>query len=142
MKIVNDIRFLISGQRCGFREMTLTSNDLGSLIVPDKINPIQCQSMTMLIAQVMENHDPITIAVFYGHFELNVFIVVIICNFSQLIRLLSEALISFVNNYLLRIEPNSKKIDKLVHESVIALTLLELYIGYTNAAKITKNADK
>ena len=140
MKIANDIRFLASGPRCGFGEITLPANEPGSSIMPGKVNPTQCEAITMVAAQVMGNHTTITIAGSNGHFELNVFRPVIIYNFLQSVQLLSNALTSFTNNCLMGIEVNHEKIDKLLHESLMLVTALNPYIGYDNAAKIAKNA--
>ncbi|MFK7761143.1 MAG: class II fumarate hydratase [Candidatus Midichloriaceae bacterium] len=140
MKIANDIRFLASGPRCGFGEITLPANEPGSSIMPGKVNPTQCEAMTMVAAQVMGNHTTITIAGSNGHFELNVFRPVIIYNFLQSVQLLSNVLTSFTSNCLMGLEVNHEKIDKLLHESLMLVTALNPYIGYDNAAKIAKNA--
>ena len=140
MKIANDIRFLASGPRCGFGEITLPANEPGSSIMPGKVNPTQCEAMTMVAAQVMGNHTTITIAGSNGHFELNVFRPVIIYNFLQSVQLLANVLTSFTNNCLMGIEVNHEKIDKLLHESLMLVTALNTHIGYDNAAKIAKNA--
>jgi len=140
MKIANDIRFLASGPRCGLGELILPANEPGSSIMPGKVNPTQCEAITMVAAQVMGNHTAITIAGSNGHFELNVFRPVIIYNFLQSIQLLSDSLSSFTRNCLLGIEANREKIDKSLHESLMLVTALNPYIGYDNAAKIAKNA--
>ena len=140
MKIANDIRFLASGPRCGLGELILPANEPGSSIMPGKVNPTQCEAITMVAAQVMGNHTTITIAGSNGHFELNVFRPVIIYNFLQSIQLLSDSLISFTSKCLLRIEANREKIDKSLHESLMLVTALNPHIGYDNAAKIAKNA--
>jgi fumarate hydratase class II len=108
--------------------------------MPGKVNPTQCEAMTMVAAQVMGNHTTITIAGSNGHFELNVFRPVIIYNFLQSVQLLANVLTSFTNNCLLGIEVNHEKIDKLLHESLMLVTALNPHIGYDNAAKIAKNA--
>jgi fumarate hydratase class II len=140
MKIANDIRFLASGPRCGLGELVLPANEPGSSIMPGKVNPTQCEAITMVAAQVMGNHTTITIAGSNGHFELNVFRPVIIYNFLQSIQLLSDSLISFTSNCLLQTEANREKIDKSLHESLMLVTALNPHIGYDNAAKIAKNA--
>jgi fumarate hydratase, class II len=140
MKIANDIRFLASGPRCGFGELILPANEPGSSIMPGKVNPTQCEAITMVAAQVMGNHTTITVAGSNGHFELNVFRPVVIYNFLQSVQLLSDSLVSFTDKCLIDIQVNHEKIDKLLHQSLMLVTALNPYIGYDNAAKIAKNA--
>ncbi len=142
MKIANDIRFLASGPRCGLGEIILPIKEPGSSIMPGKVNPTQCEAMTMVATQIIGNHVAITVAGSNGHFELNVFRPVVIYNFLQSIQLLSDVLISFTNKCLIGIEPNHEKIGALLHESLMLVTALNPYIGYDNAAKIAKNAYK
>jgi fumarate hydratase class II len=140
MKIANDIRFLASGPRCGIGEITMPENEPGSSIMPGKVNPTQCEALTMVATQVMGNHTTITIAGSNGHFELNVFKPVMIYNFLQSVRLLSDAVISFTDNCVVGIEPNLKRIEQLLNDSLMLVTALNPHIGYDNAAKIAKNA--
>lgn len=140
MKIANDIRFLGSGPRCGFGELHLPENEPGSSIMPGKVNPTQCEALTMVCAQVMGNHTTITVAGSNGHFELNVFKPVIIHNILQSLRLLSDAINSFIEHCLDGIEPNIGRIDELTSKSLMLVTALNPHIGYDNAAKIAKKA--
>lgn len=142
MKIANDIRLLGSGPRCGFGELSLPENEPGSSIMPGKVNPTQCEALTMVCAQVMGNHVAITVAGSNGHFELNVFKPVIINNYLQSLRLLADACVSFAEHCVVGIEANEQRITKLMHESLMLVTALNPYIGYDNAAKIAKNAHK
>lgn len=140
MKIANDIRLLSSGPRCGIGEIILPANEPGSSIMPGKVNPTQCEAMTMVCAQVMGNHTTITIGGCSGHLELNVFKPVIIYNILQSIRLLSDASVSFANNCIDGIQPNVERINYLLNQSLMLVTVLNKYIGYDNAAKISKYA--
>lgn len=142
MKIANDIRLLGSGPRCGIGELLLPENEPGSSIMPGKVNPTQCEAMTMVCSQVMGNHVTVTIAGSNGHFELNVFKPVIIFNVLQSLRLLSDSCNSFVAHCLDGIQPNKDRINKLLHESLMLVTALNPHIGYDNAAKIAKKAHK
>lgn len=142
MKIANDIRLLGSGPRCGIGELILPQNEPGSSIMPGKVNPTQCEALTMICVQVMGNHNTITIAGSNGHFELNVFKPVIIYNVLQSIKLLSDGMNSFVDNCINGIEPNLERINKFKNESLMLVTSLNPHIGYDNAAKIAKNAYK
>lgn len=142
MKIANDIRFLGSGPRCGLGELSLPENEPGSSIMPGKVNPTQCEAMTMVCAQVMGNHTTITIAGSQGHFELNVFKPVIIYNLLQSIQLLADACVSFTDKCVSGIEANVERIGKLRDESLMLVTALNPHIGYDNAAKIAKKAHK
>lgn len=140
MKIANDIRLLGSGPRCGLGEISLPENEPGSSIMPGKVNPTQCEAMTMVAAQVMGNHVTVTVAGSNGHFELNVFKPVIIYNVLQSIRLLSDVARSFTEHCVLGIKANEDRIQKLLNESLMLVTALNPHIGYDNAAKIAKKA--
>lgn len=142
MKIANDIRFLGSGPRCGLGELKLPENEPGSSIMPGKVNPTQCEAVTMLSAQVMGNHVAVTVAGSNGHFELNVFKPVIIHNVLHSIRLIADGCHSFVQNCVEGIEADKERIEKLLHESLMLVTALNPKIGYDNAAKVAKKAHK
>eukprot|EP00003_Mantamonas_plastica_P021172 TRINITY_DN3422_c0_g2_i2.p1 TRINITY_DN3422_c0_g2~~TRINITY_DN3422_c0_g2_i2.p1 ORF type:complete len:193 (-),score=81.77 TRINITY_DN3422_c0_g2_i2:352-930(-) len=140
MKIGNDIRFLASGPRCGLGELKLPENEPGSSIMPGKVNPTQCEALTMVCAQVMGNHVTISIAGSNGHFELNVFKPVMICNLLQSIRILGDACMSFTENCVQGIEANEERIESLMNESLMLVTALNPHIGYDKAAKTAKKA--
>lgn len=140
MKIANDIRLLGSGPRCGLGELSLPENEPGSSIMPGKVNPTQCEAMTMVCAEVMGNNVAVTVAGSNGHFELNVFKPVIIFNVLRSIRLLADASISFTDNCVVGIKANEKRIAQLLHESLMLVTALNPKIGYDNAAKVAKKA--
>ncbi len=140
MKIANDIRLLSSGPRSGIGEISLPANEPGSSIMPGKINPTQCEAMTMVCAQVMGNNTTVGIAGSNGHFELNVFKPVIIYNVLQSIRLIADASRSFVEHCVVGIEPNTARIQWLMEQSLMLVTALNPHIGYDNAAKIAKKA--
>ena len=140
MKIANDLRLLGSGPRCGIGEINLPANEPGSSIMPGKVNPTQCEAMTMLCAQIMGNHVAVTVAGSNGHFELNVFKPVMIYNVLQSIRLIADGCTSFTDNCVLGIEANEARIEKLLNESLMLVTALNPHIGYDNAAKIAKKA--
>ncbi len=140
MKIANDIRLLGSGPRCGIGELNLPANEPGSSIMPGKVNPTQCEAMTMVCAQVMGNHVTTTIAGSNGHYELNVFKPVMIYSVLQSTRLLADVALSFTDNCVTGIEPNTARIDQLLRESLMLVTALNPHIGYDNAAKIAKTA--
>ncbi len=142
MKIANDIRFLGSGPRCGIGEISLPENEPGSSIMPGKVNPTQCEALTMVAAQVMGNHMTITIAGSNGHFELNVFKPVMIYNLLQSIRLLTDSCQSFTDRCIIGISANESHIAKLLNESLMLVTALNPHIGYDNATKIAKKAHK
>ncbi len=142
MKVANDIRLLGSGPRSGLGELILPENEPGSSIMPGKVNPTQCEALTMVCAQVMGNHVTITIAGANGNFELNVFKPVIIYNFLQSVRLLSDSMVSFTDHCISGIKANEVRIKKLMQESLMLVTALNPHIGYDNAAKIAKNAHK
>ncbi|MCH5315334.1 MAG: class II fumarate hydratase [Eubacterium sp.] len=140
MKIANDVRWLASGPRLGLGEITIPENEPGSSIMPGKVNPTQCEAMTMIAVQVMGNDATIGIAASQGNFELNVFMPVIIYNFIQSVRLLSEAIISFNDNCAVGIKANKEKMKNNLHNSLMLVTALNPYIGYENAAKTAKYA--
>ncbi len=142
MKIANDIRLLGSGPRSGLGELLLPENEPGSSIMPGKVNPTQCEALTMLATQVMGNHTTITIAGSNGHFELNVFKPVMIYNLLQSIRLLSDGMRSFVDNCVTGILANTARINDLLEQSLMLVTALNPHIGYDDAAKIAKTAHK
>jgi fumarate hydratase class II len=140
MKIANDVRLLGSGPRCGFGEIRLPENEPGSSIMPGKVNPTQCEAMTMLCAQVMGNHVAVTVAGASGHFELNVFKPVIIHNVLQSIRLIADGCRSFTDKCVVGIEADRDRIEELLHQSLMLVTALNPKIGYDNAAKVAKKA--
>ncbi len=140
MKIANDIRLLGSGPRCGLGEIALPANEPGSSIMPGKVNPTQCEAITMVCAQVMGNHVSVSVAGSNGHMELNVFKPVIIYNVLQSLRLLADSARSFTDNCVTGIEANTDRIEKLLNESLMLVTALNPHIGYDNAAKIAKKA--
>ena len=140
MKIANDIRLLGSGPRCGIGELNLPANEPGSSIMPGKVNPTQCEALTMVCAQVMGNNVAVTVAGSNGHFELNVFKPVMIYNVLQSIRLIADGANSFTEKCVEGIEANEERIDKLLNESLMLVTALNPHIGYDNAAKIAKKA--
>ncbi len=141
-KIANDIRLLGSGPRSGLGELSLPENEPGSSIMPGKVNPTQCEAMTMLCTQVMGNHTTVTIAGSQGHFELNVFKPVMIYNVLQSIRLIADGCMSFTDNCVVGIEPNRDKISDLMSRSLMLVTALAPKIGYDNATKVAKTAHK
>jgi fumarate hydratase class II len=141
-KIANDIRWLASGPRSGIGEITIPANEPGSSIMPGKINPTQCEAMTMLCTQVMGNDATITFAGASGNFELNVYRPVIAYNILQSIRLLSEGITSFNKNTIIGIEPNIEKINHNLYNSLMLITALNPHIGYDKAAEVSKKAFK
>lgn len=142
MKIANDVRWLASGPRVGLGEIRIPENEPGSSIMPGKVNPTQCEAVTMVAVQVMGNDTTIGIAASQGNFELNVFMPVIIYNFIQSVRLLSESIISFNDNCAVGITANREKMHANLHNSLMLVTALNPYIGYENAAKTAKKAFK
>jgi fumarate hydratase class II len=139
-KIANDIRWLASGPRSGIGEITLPANEPGSSIMPGKVNPTQCEAMTMLCTQVMGNDTTITVAGASGNFELNVYRPVIAYNILQSIRLLSDGCRSFTKNAVKGIEPNQKRIDHNLYNSLMLVTALNPHIGYDKASEVAKKA--
>jgi len=140
MKIANDIRWLASGPRCGLGELTLPENEPGSSIMPGKVNPTQCEAVTMVAVQVMGNDTAIGIAGSQGNFELNVYKPVMIFNYLHSVELLTDAMNSFVDHCVAGIEINRETIDQYVHNSLMLVTALAPKIGYDNAAKVAKTA--
>ena len=142
MKIANDVRWLASGPRCGLGEIHIPENEPGSSIMPGKVNPTQCEAMTMVAVQVMGNDVAVGMAASQGNFELNVFMPVAAYNFLQSARLLAEAIVSFNNNCAAGITANKDKMYHNLHNSLMLVTALNPYIGYENAAKTAKKAFK
>lgn len=140
MKIANDLRLLGSGPRSGIGEISLPANEPGSSIMPGKVNPTQCEALTMVCAQVMGNNTAVTVAGSQGHFELNVFKPVMIYNVLQSIQLLADGCVSFTDNCVSGIEANEARIKNLMENSLMLVTALNPHIGYDNAAKIAKTA--
>ncbi|KAF7789910.1 hypothetical protein EIP86_000858 [Pleurotus ostreatoroseus] len=142
MKIANDIRYLGSGPRCGLGELALPENEPGSSIMPGKVNPTQCEALTMVAAQVIGNQTAVSVAGASGQFELNVFKPVIIKNVLQSIRLLADGSRSFTEHCVVGIKANEKRIHTLLHESLMLATILNKHLGYDNVAKCAKKAHK
>ena len=142
MKIANDVRWLASGPRCGIGEIKIPENEPGSSIMPGKVNPTQCEAMTMVCCQVMGNDAAIGFAGSQGNFELNVFKPVMIYNYLQSCTLLGDACVSFNDNCAVGIEPNKDAIEHNLQNSLMLVTALNTHIGYDNAAKIAKHAHK
>ena len=142
MKIANDVRWLASGPRDGLGEIFIPENEPGSSIMPGKVNPTQCEAVTMVAVQVMGNDVAVGMAASQGNFELNVFMPVCIYNFLQSARLLAEAILSFNNNCAVGIVANKEKMAHNLHNSLMLVTALNPYIGYENAAKTAKKAFK
>ena len=141
-KIANDIRMMASGPRSGIGELIIPANEPGSSIMPGKVNPTQCEALTMVCAQVMGNDVTITIAGAQGHFELNVFKPVITSNFLQSAQLIGDACASFEKHCVKGIKPNHSRIAELVNNSLMLVTALNSKIGYYKAAEIANNAHK
>ncbi len=142
MKIANDIRFLGSGPRAGYGELILPENEPGSSIMPGKVNPTQCEAVTMVCVKVIGNHNGITMAGSHGHFELNVFKPLIIHNILQSIHIMSDSAKSFGKYCVSGLKPDKKRIKELLDNSLMLVTALAPKIGYDNAAKIAKAALK
>ena len=142
MKIANDIRWLASGPRLGIGEIFIPENEPGSSIMPGKVNPTQCEAVTMVAVQVMGNDVAVGMAASQGNFELNVFMPVCMYNFLQSARLMAEAIISFDKNCASGIKANKEKMHDNLHNSLMLVTALNPYIGYENAAKTVKKAFK
>ena len=139
-KIANDIRFLGSGPRSGFGELILPENEPGSSIMPGKVNPTQCEALTMVCCRVFGNETTIAVAASQGQFELNVFKPVIAYAMLQSIRLLADAAVSFTDHCVSGIRANEPRINALMEQSLMLVTALTPRIGYDNAAKIAKTA--
>ena len=142
MKIANDVRWLASGPRDGLGEIFIPENEPGSSIMPGKVNPTQCEAVTMVAVQVMGNDVAVGMAASQGNFELNVFMPVCAYNFLQSARLLAEAIVSFNKNCAVGIKANKEKMHHNLHNSLMLVTALNPYIGYENAAKTAKKAYK
>ncbi len=142
MKIANDIRFLGSGPRAGYGELILPENEPGSSIMPGKVNPTQCEAVTMVCVKVIGNHNGITMAGSHGHFELNVFKPLIIHNILQSIHIMADSSKSFANYCIKGLKADKKKIDSFLKNSLMLVTALSPKLGYDNAAKIAKQAHK
>ena len=142
MKIANDVRWLASGPRCGLGEIHIPENEPGSSIMPGKVNPTQCEAMTMVSVQVMANDVAVGMAASQGNFELNVFMPVLIYNFLQSVRLLADGINSFNHNCVCGLTANREKMAHNLHNSLMLVTALNPYIGYDNAAKTAKKAFK
>ena len=141
-KIANDIRFLGSGPRSGLGELSLPENEPGSSIMPGKVNPTQCEALTMVCVQIMGNHAAMTFAGSQGHFELNVFNPVMAYNFLQSVTLMADSAVSFTDHCIKGIEPREDNIKAALERSLMLVTALAPKIGYDNAAKIAKTAHK
>ena len=142
MKIANDVRWLASGPRCGIGEISIPENEPGSSIMPGKVNPTQCEAMTMLCCQVMGNDVAVNMGGASGNFELNVYRPMVIHNFLQSVRLLADGMESFNEHCAVGIEPNRERISQLLNESLMLVTALNTHIGYDKAAEIAKKAHK
>ncbi|PIJ51689.1 fumarate hydratase, class II [Erwinia sp. OLTSP20] len=142
MKIANDVRWLASGPRCGIGELAIPENEPGSSIMPGKVNPTQCEAVTMLCCQVTGNDVAINMGGASGNFELNVYRPMIIHNFLQSVRLLADGMDSFNHHCASGIEPNRPRISQLLNESLMLVTALNTHIGYDKAAEIAKKAHK
>lgn len=142
MKIANDVRWLSSGPRCGIGEINIPANEPGSSIMPGKVNPTQCEAVTMVAVQVIANDVAVGMSASQGNFELNVFMPVCIYNFLQSVRLLSDCIVSFNDRCVSGITANREKMSENLHRSLMLVTALNPYIGYENAAKVAKKAHK
>jgi fumarate hydratase class II len=140
MKIANDVRWMASGPRSGLGEITIPENEPGSSIMPGKVNPTQCEALTMLCCQVFGNDVALTVGGAQGNFELNVFKPMIAHNFLQSARLLADGMRSFDEHCARGIEPNRKRIGELMEQSLMLVTALAPHIGYDRAAQIAKTA--
>lgn len=140
MKIANDIRWLASGPKCGLGEITIPENEPGSSIMPGKVNPTQCEAVTMVAVQVIGNDTAVAMAASQGNFELNVFMPVCIYNYLQSVRLLADVCTSFEKNCVRGIKPNRDKMSENLNRSLMLVTALTPYIGYENAAKVVHKA--
>lgn len=140
MKIANDIRWLASGPQCGIGEITIPANEPGSSMMPGKVNPTQCEALTMVVARVLGNDVTIAFAGSQGNFELNVFKPVMIYSLLQSVRLLSDVIVSFTDNLVLGIKANEQRINELLHKSLMLVTALSPFIGYDKAAEVAHKA--
>jgi fumarate hydratase class II len=142
MKVANDIRLLASGPRCAIGEIRLPENEPGSSIMPGKTNPTQCEAMTMVCARVMGNHTTITVAGSGGHLELNAFKPVMIYSLLQSIRLLADASRSLTDHCIVGIEANTARMQALLDDNLMLVTALNPVVGYDNAGRIARTADR
>ena len=142
LKIANDVRLLASGPRCGLGELMLPELEPGSSIMPGKVNPTQCEAITMVCAQVIGNNVAVTVGGTHGHFELNVFKPMMVANVLRSITLIADSVTSFTVNCVDGIQANEKRIKQIMNESLMLVTALNPHIGYDNAAKIAKTAHK
>jgi fumarate hydratase class II len=142
LKMANDIRMLASGPRCGLGEISIPANEPGSSIMPGKVNPTQCESMTMVAVQVVSNDTAVGMAASQGNFELNVFMPVTIYNFLQSVHLLADGIQSFNQRCVSGIKPIREKMEENLHRSLMLVTALSPYIGYEHAAKTAQKAFK
>jgi len=142
LKIVNDVRWLAAGPRCSIGEIRIPENEPGSSIMPGKVNPTQCEAVSMVVAQVMGNDVTVGFAASQGNFELNVYMPVLIYNFLQSVRLLSDAMVSFNDNCAAGLEADEEKITHFVTNSLMNVTALNPIIGYDKSAEIAKKAHK
>ena len=142
MKIANDIRWLASGPRLGLGEISIPENEPGSSIMPGKVNPTQCEAITMVAVQVLGNDAAVGFAASQGNFELNVYMPVLIYNFLQSARLLADSMLSFHDNCVAGIQANREKMHDNLHHSLMLVTALNPHIGYENAARVAKKAYK
>jgi len=142
MKIANDVRWLASGPRCGIGELKIPENEPGSSIMPGKVNPTQCEALTMVVAQVYGNDAAIAFSASQGNFELNVYKPVMIHNLLESARLIADGCDSFRENLAVGIEPNTQRIEQLLNEPLMLVTALNTHIGYDKAAAIAKQAHK
>ena len=140
MKIANDVRWLASGPRCGLGEITIPENEPGSSIMPGKVNPTQCEAVTMVAVQVIANDTAVAMSASQGNFELNVFMPVCIYNYLQSVRLLADAMESFNKNCVVGIKANRDRMHSNLHGSLMLVTALTPYIGYENAARVVHKA--
>lgn len=141
-KIANDLRLLASGPRCGLGELSLPANEPGSSIMPGKVNPTQCEAMTMVCAQVMGNHVAVTVGGAQGHFELNVFKPLMIANLLQSARLVGDASECFSSRCVEGLTVNESRVEELMNASLMLVTALNPHIGYDKASEIAKKAHK
>lgn len=140
MTVANNVRFLASGPRCGISELIIPANEPGSSIMPGKVNPTQCEALTMVCAQVMGNNTTVSISGSNGHFQLNVFKPVMIAALLQSARILGDACVSFADNCFVGIQPNHPRIEHNLNNSLMLVTALNKHIGYDKASKIAKKA--
>ena len=142
MKIANDVRWYSSGPRCGLGEISIPENEPGSSIMPGKVNPTQCEALTMVVCQVIGNDTAISIGASQGNFQLNVFLPMTIYNFLQSVRLISDSINSFNDNCVFGIKANKEKMKENLEKSLMLVTGLNPYIGYEKSANIAKTAHK